>query len=517
MSLDAYLVLLGLIAMLVILILDKMRPGLVLLSIVVFFLCAGILTPKEMLEGFSNKGMITVAMLFLVSEGIRQSGALEHVIKKLLPEKKSSVFKAQLRILPPIACISAFLNNTPVVVIFAPIIKRWAERVKIPATKFLIPLSYATVLGGLCTLIGTSTNLVVHGMIIDAGYEGFTMFEIAWVGIPLTIAGILYMLTFSNKLLPDVRDNNADDDSEDENPGNLHRVEAVLSSRFPGINKTLKEFNFTRHYGAIVKEIRSGGIRYTHDLDTIVLHEGDTLVLWADDTFIPTWGESSVFVLLANGTDRESPMSKKKRWLALILLFVMIVGATVGELPVVKEHITGIKLDMFFFVCVTTIIMAWTKIFPPKKYTKYISWDILITIACAFAISKAMENSGLASMAASYIINLSHSYGPYALLAMLYLIVNAVTELITNNAAAALGFPIALSVALQLGVDPTPFFITVCIAASAAFSTSIGYQTNLIVQGVGGYKFTDFVKIGLPLNLICFLISIFLIPLVWKF
>lgn len=517
MSFDAYLVLLGLIAMLTALVLDKMRPGMVLLSVVVFFLCAGILTPKEMLEGFSNKGMITVAMLFLVSEGIRQSGALEHVIKRLLPSGKPTVFGAQLRMLPSIAFISAFLNNTPVVVIFAPIIKRWAEKVKIPATKFLIPLSYATILGGICTLIGTSTNLVVHGMIIDAGYEGFSMFEIAWVGIPIAIAGIIYMLLFSKKLLPDVRDNNSDDDAEDGNLGNLHRVEAVLSSRFPGINKTLKEFNFVRHYGAIVKEIRSGGVRYTRDLDSVVFHEGDTLILWADDTFIPTWGDSSVFVLLANGTDRESPMSKGKRWFALILLFIMITGATVGELPVVKEHITGIKLDMFFFVCVTTILMAWTKIFPPKKYTKYISWDILITIACAFAISKAMENSGLAAMAASYIISLSDSYGPYALLAMLYLMTNAVTELITNNAAAALGFPVALSVALQLGVDPTPFFITICIAASAAFSTPIGYQTNLIVQGVGGYKFTDFIKIGLPLNIICFLISVFLIPLIWKF
>ncbi len=517
MSFDAYLVLFGLIAMLTALILDKLRPGMVLLSVVVFFLCVGILTPKEMLEGFSNKGMITVAMLFLVSEGIRQSGALEQVIKKLLPVGKSSVFKSQLRILPSIAFISAFLNNTPVVVIFAPVIKRWAEKVKLPATKFLIPLSYATILGGLCTLIGTSTNLVVHGMIIDAGYEGFTMFELAWVGIPLTIVGIIYMLLFSNKLLPNVRDNSSADDVEEESLGNLHRVEAVLSSRFPGINKTLKEFNFTRHYGAIVKEVRSGGIRYTRDLENVVFHEGDTLILWADDTFIPTWGDSSVFVLLANGTDRQSPMSKKKKWFALILLFIMITGATIGELPFVKEHVTGIRLDMFFFVCITTVIMAWTKIFPPKKYTKYISWDILITIACAFAISKAMENSGLAAMAASYIISMSHSYGPYALLAMLYLITNAVTELITNNAAAALGFPVALSVALQLGVDPTPFFITVCIAASAAFSTSIGYQTNLIVQGVGGYKFTDFVKIGLPLNVICFLISIFIIPLIWEF
>ena len=307
------------------------------------------------------------------------------------------------------------------------------------------------------------------------------------------------------------------DDGEEESPGNLHRVEAVLGSRFPGINKTLGEFNFARHYGAIVKEVKSGGERFTHDLDKVTLHEGDTLVLWADDSFIPTWGESSVFLMLANGNENTEPVSKKKRWLALGLLIFMIVGATVGELPAVKEAIPGMRLDMFFFVCITTIIMAWTKIFPPKKYTKYISWDILITIACAFAISKAMENSGFAALVASYIISMADNLGPYALLAIIFIITNIFTELITNNAAAALSFPIALSVATQLGVNPTPFFVVICMAASASFSSPIGYQTNLIVQGIGSYKFTDFVRVGLPLNLITFLISVFVIPMIWEF
>ncbi|MCD7851604.1 MAG: anion permease [Parabacteroides sp.] len=517
MNFEIIFVLLALVGMIAALIWDKLRPGMVLLTVVVLFLCAGILTPKEMLEGFSNKGMITVGMLFLVSEGIRQSGALGQLIKKLLPEGKTTVFKAQFRMLPPIAFISAFLNNTPVVVIFAPIIKRWAESVKLPATKFLIPLSYVTILGGICTLIGTSTNLVVHGMILEAGYEGFTMFELGKVGIFIALAGIIYLFIFSNKLLPESRTDTYEEEEEEGTPGNLHRVEAVLGSRFPGINKTLGEFNFTRHYGAIVKEVKSGGERFTRDLDKVVLHEGDTLVLWADDTFVPTWGESSVFLLLANGSEGTEPVSRKKRWLALGLLIFMIVGATVGELPAVRKAFPEIRLDMFFFVCITTIIMAWTKIFPPKKYTKYISWDILITIACAFAISKAMENSGFAALIARHIIDMAHNIGPYALLAILFIITNIFTELITNNAAAALSFPIALSVATQLGVDPTPFFVVICMAASASFSTPIGYQTNLIVQGIGSYKFTDFVKIGLPLNLITFLISVFMIPLIWKF
>ncbi|MCD7978261.1 MAG: anion permease [Tannerellaceae bacterium] len=517
MNFEMLFVLLALAGMVAALIWDQMRPGMILLTVVVLFLCAGILTPKEMLEGFSNKGMITVGLLFLVSEGVRQSGALGQLIKRLLPQKKTTIFKAQARMLPPIAFISAFLNNTPVVVIFAPIIKRWAESVKLPATKFLIPLSFVTILGGICTLIGTSTNLVVHGMVLEAGYEGFTMFELGKVGIFIAIAGIIYLFVFSNKLLPDSRNSNASEDNEEGQPGNLHIVEAVLGSRFPGINKTLGEFNFTRHYGAIVKEVKSGGERYTTNLDSVKLNEGDTLVLWADETFIPTWGESSVFLLLANGNDEVNPAPNRKKWLALGLLVFMITGATLGELPFMQEMFSDVKLDMFFFVCITTIIMAWTKIFPPKKYTKYISWDILITIACAFAISKAMENSGFADLTARYIIDMADSLGPYALIAVIFIITNVFTELITNNAAAALSFPIGLSVATQLGVSPMPFFVVTCMAASASFSSPIGYQTNLIVQGIGGYKFTDFVKVGLPLNIIAFLISVFMIPMIWKF
>ncbi len=518
MTFEIAFVLLALVAMVIALVMDKMRPGMILFSVVVLFLCAGILTPKEMLEGFSNKGMITVALLFLVSEGIRQSGALGQIIKRLLPQGKTTVFKAQLRMLPTISFISAFLNNTPVVVIFAPIIKRWAESVKLPATKFLIPLSYVTILGGICTLIGTSTNLVVHGMILESGHEGFTMFELGKVGVFIAVAGIIYLLLFSSKLLPDTRKDVVKDEEElEERNTNLHPVEVVLGARFPGINKKLKDFNFKRHYGAEVKEIKRNGQSITRNIETEHFREGDTLVLMADDSFVQTWGESSVFVLLANGKDTEPVPGKKKRWFALALLILMIVGATVGELPVVKEMFPGVQLDMFFFVSVTTIIMAWTKIFPARKYTKYISWDILITIACAFAISKAMVNSGVADAVASYIIGMTEHYGPHVLLAAVFIITNLFTELITNNAAAALAFPLALSISSQLGVDPMPFFVVICMAASASFSTPIGYQTNLIVQGIGNYKFTDFVRIGLPLNIITFLISIILIPIIWPF
>lgn len=600
MSIDAIIVLTALIAMLIVLAMDKMRPGLTLLLVAIGFMLMEIITPKEMVAGFSNQGMITVAILFLVSEGVRRSGALDYLIKKILPQTKTSVRKAQFRMLPTISFISAFLNNTAVVVIFAPIIKKWAEFGNMPSQKFLIPLSYATILGGLCTLIGTSTNLVVHGMMQESGYEGLKMFELSKIGIIITIIGLVYIFIASKKLLPG---NNLNGDTGKEikeyyfdaivpedslltgavidhghfkeipqmsvygvyrnnsfMPADKQRiilrasdqiilagkssslktlisiegikltclqnvdkdfiqsavklVEVVLGPRFPGIGQTLGKFDFFRHYGGIVTAVNRNGERITTGLNKLKLQEGDNLVLLTDDSFISTWGDSKVFYLVSDAGDFEVPQQKSRRWLASVILIFMIVGATIGEY---MPRVNGMKIDMFYFAAAALFAMTALKIFPAKKYTKYVSWDVLIAIASAFAISQAMTNSGIANIIAGVIIDIVKDYGPHAVLAALFLITNICTETITNNAAAALTFPIALSLSTELGVDPMPFFITICVAASASFSIPIGYQTNLIVQSVGGYKFKDFLKIGLPLNLIIFILSIILIPLIWEF
>ena len=518
MSFQPLFVIIVLSFVIIALIKDRMRPGLILLSAAVVFLCAGILSPKEMLEGFSNKGMITVALLFLVSEGVRRSGLLEKLLRSLLPHHNATVRGAQLRMLPVVSFISAFLNNTPVVVIFAPMIKRWAERMKISPTKLLIPLSYATILGGICTLIGTSTNLVVHGMVIDAGFEGFSMFELGKVGIVIAIVGLAYIFFASRYLLPDSRDARDDEATDSERAEGLHRVEVVLGPRFPAINRRVRDFDFQQKYGATIIELKRGGEKFImHDLRRELFRDGDTLVLLADDSFMKNWGDSSFFLLVSNGREAEPKMGRVKRWCAVALLVLMVLGATIGELPAVKAACPSMKLDMFFFAAVVTVVMAWSGMFPARKYTKFISWDILITIASAFAISRAMQNSGMADAVASFAIGLSHTHGPIVLLAVVFIITNLFTELMTNNAAAALAFPISLSIAQQLGVSPVPFFVTICIAASSSFSTPIGYQTNLIVQGIGNYRFTDFVKIGLPLNIISLVLTVLLVPMIWKF
>ncbi len=517
MSFSILYVSLILVLMLVALITDKLRPGLILFSAVVLMLCGGILSPKEAIEGFSNKGMITVALLYLVSEGVRKSGILERIIYALLPAMNSSVRGANARFLPSISFLSAFLNNTPVVVIFAPMIKNWAYKMKLSPTKFLIPLSYATILGGMCTLIGTSTNLVVDGMILDIGLEGMTMFELAKVGGIILLIGLAYLVFISPRLLPDARKSEQEAEEGDIQVGQV-RLEVMLSTRFPGLGKTLHQFDFYRHYGANVRAIRRSGTILRGDWMNTELTKEDTLIVDADETFLPTWGESRVFWMINKVGDSEPPMGNRKRYFALVLLVLMVLGATFGELPVIRELVPNLKLDMFFFACLTAVVMAWMGMFNTRKYTKFISWDVLITIACAFGISKGMINSGFADLVAGYIIELAeyakHSDNSiYIMLAALYLITNLFTELITNNAAAALAFPLAVGISNQLGCDPMPFIICICFAASASFSTPIGYQTNLIVQGIGGYKFTDFLKVGLPLNIIVFLLSVFLIPL----
>ncbi len=588
--------------MVVALVKDAMRPGLVIFSAAVFFMATGIITPKEMVAGFSNKGMLTVAVLFLVSEGVRYSGILNKFAAVVLPKKKRSTPRLLLSLMLPISALSAFLNNTPVVIIFAPVVKKWAERLNLSPDKFLIPLSYATIFGGVCTLIGTSTNLLVNGMMQDSGYAGLDMFELGKLGLIIAFFGWIYIAFVGHLLLPNqqkkVKKNKRIDSKEyyfnlsvtkeskyigmvirdgilgdsktikvvgvernatmfdpkseriilqendkllvcglEENienvlsikglevltygdlkktlqNENLHRIELVLAPRFPGIGLTFEEFDFYSRYKGIVVAIHRNGSNIFSNLTQERLRAGDSLVILADEDFVEIWSESKIFFLVSSKGEVERPIKTYKIGWTIVTVVLMILGATFGKyLPTVK----GNAPDMFFFASVAAVMMAILKIFPPKRYARAISWDVLITIASAFAISKALMNSGAADQIANLAINSVKHMGPWAVMAIIYLLTMVFTEIITNNAAAAIAFPIALSAANQLGVDPKPFFIAICIAASASFSTPIGYQTNMIIQSIGNYKFGDYLKVGIPLNLLAFVLSMIFIPLIWKF
>ena len=601
MTIQGIIVVVIILIMIVALVKEVMRPGLILFSAIIILMIFGSINATEALAGFSNKGMMTVAILFVVSEGVRQSGALNKLATTFLPKRRGNVRLLFFRLMFPISFMSAFLNNTPIVIIFAPIVKKWAENLNLSAQKFLIPLSYATILGGVCTLIGTSTNLVVHGLMLDNGFHGFSMFELGLVGIPLAFTGYIYMSYIGVHLLPgeknfirrplsDQKDyyyelvvpedsalvgqtlkNGRTKDLKGfdiiqierneiklagKTPGltiegndhllvagksngldiikglssvrlkgldllrdqvkttDLKQYEAVLAPRFPGIGKTIVEFNFFDHYEAVIVAVHRNGERITSNLSNLKLKDGDNLVLLTTDKFIKNWGDSKIFYLTTYIGDHDQSVGKAKKWMALSILTLMIAGASATDyLP----KFENVKADMFFFSAVAAMLMIWLKIVPHQKYTKAISWDLLITIACSFGISKALQNSGAADGIAHAAISFAKNWGPIGVLASIYLLTNIFTEVITNNAAAAISFPIAMAAAHQMGIDPKPFFVAICVAASASFATPIGYQTNLIVQGIGNYRFKDFVKVGLPLNILIFLVSMLLIPLFWSF
>lgn len=601
MTISGYIALGVILLMIVALIKELLRPGLILFSALVIFMVTDIISAEDALSGFSNKGMITVALLFLVSEGVKETGVLNKIGAFIMPKKRKPIPRLLMQIMIPVSAISAFLNNTPVVIIFAPMLKKWADKLSLPSQKFLIPLSYATIFGGTCTLIGTSTNLLVHGMMLDRGMAGLTMFELAKVGLFIVFFGFLYINLFSNRLLPGekiprfsfpndtreyyfdldlpansnligkeiekrrlpglnefqvrtviregkhIRISNtpflleADDklivagSSEDagyltqssnvkltalENVDpdflkkSLKQVEVVIAPRFPGIQKTLGDFDFFGHYNAVVMAVHRNGERITTNLENLELKAGDNLMLLTTDDFTRYWGESRVFYMASEIGDMDDPKDRRRRWIAMGLVFIMIAGATLGRfIPTQGKN----EFDMFFFAAVTVVLMAMMKIFTPKKYTKPINWDVLITIACAIGISRALQLSGAADFIARSTINISKGFGPLGVLAAIFIITNIFTEVITNNAAAAITFPIAYAAAAQLGVDPKPLFITICVAASSSYSTPIGYQTNLIVQSIGNYKFSDYWKIGLPLNLMALIISLLVIPMFWPF
>jgi di/tricarboxylate transporter len=599
---EGIFVLLLLILMLYLLIRDKLRPGIVLFSILTILMVTGIVTTKETIDGFSNEGMLTILVLFFVSEGIRQTGALNRFIRVVLPKKKGLLPILLLKVMLPISLLSSVLNNTPIVVIFAPMIKKWAEKLRLPASKFLIPLSYATIFGGVCTLIGTSTNLVVHGLMIENGLKGFTMFELGKIGIFVVIFGTLYVSFIGGPFLlpgkrksrnnyiqekkkyyynviipansefigkkvvnghfPDHRDIfvtliargensiiatsgetilKVNDklvimgeekileqlititgiDLEDyENLDSEFRykklisIEVVVAGSSPVIGQTLRDFDFYGHYGGIVAAINRNGEKITTHTGNVELKSGDCLVILAAPEFIERWQGRRDFYLLSDKGVVELPQSKTRVFFAIGLAVLMIIGAVFSyKFPALN----GNKIDMFYLAACVATIMFWTKVVASKNYTSAVNWDVLITIACSFGISRGVQNSGLADTLASSFINIARDIGPVMVLACIYFITNVFTELITNNAAAALMFPIALSASHQMNINPVPFCVAICIAASASFSTPIGYQTNLIVQGVGEYRFKDFLRVGLPLNLIIMILSIIFIPLFWSF
>ena len=577
--------------MLVALVLEVLAPDVILfLSLGILFL-TGVLTPQEAFQGFSNQGMLTVGVLFIVAFAAQSSGILEVLANRVMGSSKGGR-RSILRMTVPVAALSAFLNNTPIVAMFTPAVRDWARSRGISPSKLLIPLSYASIFGGVCTLIGTSTNLVVNGLLQQELGRSMTMFELAWVGLPAAVVGVLYLIFIGHRLLPDHRDpvedlldsgreylvelevrggcplidNTVVDaglrnlqglflveilrDEESIAPvkptdkirmgdrlvftglvnsivqlqkiphltpvherkhyrdlrrsGKGRIVEAVVSRSSPMLGQTIRDGNFRSRYNAAVLAVHRSGERIQSKIGDIILKPGDTVLLLAGGNFIRTWIRSREFYMISKVSD-VPVINRKRTIISLLALAGMVMLAATGVMPILNAAILA------------AAVLIITRCVTPIEARRSIEWNVLIVIACAFGISKALDKTGVASLLAGAIVDSVRTLGPMGALGAVYIVTSLLTEVITNNAAAALAFPIAISTAAQVNADPMPFIIAVAIGASAAFSTPLGYQTNMIVYGPGGYRFRDFVKVGLPLNIIIMIVALLIIPRVWHF
>ncbi|GEN85852.1 SLC13 family permease [Oceanobacillus sojae] len=591
MTLEMIFVLILLLTMFAVLILEAARPDVVIFSVLIILMLSGILTVDEALSGFSNEGMLTVALLFIVAGVVQKSGLINQMMNKWLKNSRSPR-GSMMRFFVPTSAISAFLNNTPIVVTLTPIIKKWCEDRGIAPSKFLIPLSYATILGGMITLMGTSTNLVIHGLLLDFGLEGFSLFTLTAVGIPVTLIGLIYLFTIGYKLLPDnkgfsqrveeepkeyiaeiqvteefgqlgksveqaglrdlkglylieiIRGNErispvrsttviqsgdrliftglistiADlqkmkglkletgttiglDDLKD---GSINLVDAVVSDQSSLLSKSIKQLRFRSRYDAGVIAVHRNNERIKSKIGDIVLKPGDSLLLLAGTDFIGKYDRSNdFFVVSPLDIPPSLKQSVKKGWFSIIMLLGMIGTVTLGW------------LSMFKAMALAVLVFLVVKIITPQDAKKYIHFNVLLLIASSFGIGTAMRKTGLAEWGANMLLNFGKPLGLLAILFMIYLLTNLFTEILSNSTAAVIVLPLGVEIAQTLHVDPMGIAVLIAIAASASFITPIGYQTNLIVYGPGGYRFIDYVKVGLPLSLIVMVTAVLIIYHIW--
>ncbi|GAB3652882.1 SLC13 family permease [Zhihengliuella somnathii] len=588
MPFEAILALGTVIAVLTVLITTRIAADVVLVSAVVFLMLTGILTPQEAIAGFSNTGVLTIAALYVVAAALKESGAIQWLALRVLGQPKRTKV-AQLRILGPAAGLSAFMNNTAVVAMLIPAVQEWSARLKIAPSKLMIPLSYACILGGTATVIGTSTNLVIVGLLESQQDVQLSMFEPAWIGIPLVVVGGLFLFFFGNKLLPGRQsileqfqsareygvevlvDANgplvgktiaaaglrqlthgylAEIEREDQlmtavsphtvlrggdalifigapdcaqelrrvdglTPADGHvqelnirhssrrLVEAIIGSDFSGLSQSIRAAKFRTRYNAVVLAVSRQGKRLPGKLGDIELQVGDTLLLEAGDDFVGQYRHRKDFLMVSALND-SSPPDFKNAPAALGILAAMVLVSAVGLLTILEAAFLA-ALALIAIRCV-----------PVSKARREIDLSVLTVVAASFALGSAMATSGAAEKIANLLL-FADGVAPWLALAMVYVLTVFFTELITNNGAAVLMFPIAVEVAAQLDVSFMPFVLAVMFAASASFMTPLGYQTNLMVLGPGGYRFTDYVKIGAPMSLLVGAVVIGLVPLVWPF
>ena len=554
-------------------------------------------TLEATLGVFGNSAPLTIAGMFIVSAALERTGAIDLITGYLRKLVKLPYRGFMFVMILGVAGVSAFVNNTPVVIVLMPVILSLSREMGVASSKLLIPLSYASIFGGTCTLLGTSTNLLASGILLDAGHAPIGMFELASVGLPILIFGSVYLVLFGNKLLPH-RETLTSILSDEERkefiteafvragsdlhgktaqegellkhgirlleivrhgiavPGDPkdHKLQygdrLVLACRPSGVAEahsmkgitiqtelaegletiatdegalvegvvapnasiaglTLGEINFRQRFRMVVVAVHRKGTNQRERLSNLRLQVGDTLLMMGSTASIDSLANSDEIIIL----DRPRVPARSLR-----VKMPIAIGTTIGIVTLATLNLVPIVSA----VCLGVAIILLSGCMKAKDAYASVEWSILIIIFGMLALGQAMDSTGASLLIAESMTGLVGQFAPAHLqnvimLALIYVITSTFTEFLSNNAAVALMVPIALGIAATLGVDPRPFVVASCIAASASFATPIGYQTNTYVYGVGGYRFFDFTKVGLPLNLICFAVTVAVVPIFWDF
>jgi len=570
-SADAWLVLATVLAVVAVAATDRVPIVASMGGGVTFLLVTGAIDDDVALSGLSSPATATIALLYVVAGGVAATGALAWLLDRLLFGERHHV----ARLAAATASMSAFVPNTPLVALAAPRVIRWSRARGRSASRLLMPLSFASILGGVVTLLGTSTNLVVSDSIRSAGDDPLGMFEITKVGLPVAVVGVLTLAIATPLLLrertaagesmratarefqlqmlvvaggpldgrtvaaaglrhlegvylaaigrdggvvtarPETKVNGGDLlyfvgdvtrilDLQDvagvrsaeeahvldaEGPG-TRLYEAVVGPRSDLAGRTLRDAGFRGRYGAAVLAVHRADEELRGKLGTIPIAAGDVLLVLAGEEFGRRWREHGDFALVSS-VDEPPPPRRRRAWVAATAFAAMIVLAASGLLSLLAAS------------AVAAAAMVVGGVLGPSEARRAVDLNVVLTIAMSISLGNAAASSGLSAEIATRLVDLGGSWGTFGLLLVTIVATQLLTEVLSNSGAAALMVPIGMAAAADVGGDPRAFAIAVLVGASCSFLTPIGYQTNLMVYGLGGYRFTDFTRLGLPLTVTC--------------
>lgn len=586
-----WLVTLILVTAMLLLITEKLPVDLTSIGIVVVLMITGILTPTEAIAGFASPAVITVGVMFMISKGMIRTGAVGFISQKVSEYSQGRPTLAIFLILVIVGTASAFINNTPVVVLFIPIILSLSCELGFSPSKVLIPVSYASILAGTCTLIGTSTNIIISDLSARHGFGSLGMFELSPLGVPIALLGIFFLIFAAPKLMPSMH-SPVCEVKDDEHRRYLAELQIPRGSRIIGENP---QSYFSQKYpGMEVLEL----IRYSH----VYYPDRDAVKIASDDLLLVK-GSANDLVEILHEDLVEYPMAEQslnfeaeKTESLIVELIIPPQSALLGERLVASRlqrdpdiHIIAIKrrelhydepkvkdiklkigdillvrlpessldrlrgetdfiiaedvhheivhkrlahraflifgvmvvaastglADILVCALAAAFLMVLTGCLQLRDAYRAMEGRVLLIIIAMIALSAGLEKTGASDFYARTFLSLFSGLSPAFVLAGVILLTSISTHLLSNNATAILLLPIAISAAQGLGVDPKPFIVAVCFGASACFATPIGYQTNLLVYGPGGYRFSDFFKLGMPLNLLVLIMGSLFIPLIW--